>query len=227
MFKKKKATEVKKVIDVKFEVTEDFEEDREGCFTHVSGFFKGSSNGEKRKMPIVDGINKFRVYVKKLPRAPQPAIPAREVWLSLWGAFLGVGFTALLAFLWKCPMLLGPFGASAVLIYGAYKAPLAQPRNVLMGHFLAACIGVCVYDFFGTTFWSIGLGVSLALVLMVVTYSIHPPAGATAYVAVQTGGLGVGYMYILNPVILGVFILLLIGVIFNKLGKRDYPTHWW
>ena len=227
MFKKRKTTEVKKVIDVKFEVKEDFEEDREGCFTHLSGFFKGSSNGEKRKMPIMDGINKFRMYVKKLPRAPQPPIPAREVWLSLWGAFLGVGFTALLAFLWKCPMLLGPFGASAVLIYGAYKAPLAQPRNVLMGHFLAACIGVCVYDFFGTTFWSIGLGVSLALVLMVVTYSIHPPAGATAYVAVQTGGLGVGYMYILNPVILGVFILLLIGVIFNKLGKRDYPTHWW
>ena len=89
MFKKRKTTEVKKVIDVKFEVKEDFEEDREGCFTHVSGFFKGSSNGEKRKMPIVDGINKFRVYVKKLPRAPQPAIPSREVWLSLWGAFLG------------------------------------------------------------------------------------------------------------------------------------------
>ncbi|HHT9144474.1 MAG: HPP family protein [Candidatus Brocadiaceae bacterium] len=227
MFKKRKTTEVKKVIDVKFEVKEDLEEDREGCLTHLSGFFKGSSNGEKRKMPVMDGINKFRVYVKKLPRAPHPPVPAREVWLSLWGAFLGVGFTALLAFFWKCPMLLGPFGASAVLIYGAYKAPLAQPRNVLMGHFLAACIGVCVHDFFGATFWSIALGVSLALVLMVVTYSIHPPAGATAYVAVQTGGLGVGYMYILNPVLLGAFILLLIGVIFNKLGKRDYPTHWW
>lgn len=227
MFKKRKATEVKKVIDVKFEVKEDLEEDREGYLAHVSEFFKGSSNGERRKMPIMDGINKFRGYVKKLPRAPQPPIPAREVWLSLWGAFLGVGFTALLAFLWKCPMLLGPFGASAVLIYGAYKAPLAQPRNVLMGHFLAACIGVCVNDFFGATFWSIALGVSLALVLMVVTYSIHPPAGATAYVAVQTGGLGVGYMYILNPVILGAFILVLIGVVFNKMGKRDYPTHWW
>ena len=167
------------------------------------------------------------MYVKKLPRAPQPAIPAREVWLSLWGAVLGIGFTALLAVLWKCPILLGSFGASAVLIYGAYKEPSAQPRNVLLGHFLAACIGVTVNDFFGVTFWSIALGVSLALVLMVVTYSIHPPAGATAYVAVQTGGLGVGYMYILNPVIVGAFILVLIGVISNKLGKREYPVHWW
>ncbi|MEK7291454.1 MAG: HPP family protein, partial [Planctomycetota bacterium] len=65
-------------------------------------------------MPL--DINKIREKIKKLPKAPHPAIPAKEVWLSLWGAFLGLGFTSLLAFLWKCPMLLGPFGASAVLI---------------------------------------------------------------------------------------------------------------
>ncbi len=225
MFKRKKATKVKKIIDVKFEVEK--LEDEKGYTNRFIRFFKGSSNREKGKMQLMDKVNEISAYIKKLPRAPQPAIPSREVWLSLWGAFLGVGFTALLAFFWKCPMLLGPFGASAVLIYGAYKAPLAQPRNVLLGHFLAACIGVVTYDFFGTTFWSIALGVALALVLMTVTYSIHPPAGATAYVAIQTGGLGVGYMYILNPVVLGAFILVLIGVIFNKLGKRDYPTHWW
>lgn len=227
MSKRRKSAGVKKVIDVKFEVKESLGEDKEGYFTCFIGVFKKSSQRGKRIMSLTGGINKISAYVKKLPKVPQPAIPVREVWLSLWGAFLGVGFTALLAYLWKCPMLLGPFGASAVLIYGAYKAPLAQPRNVLLGHFLAACIGVTVHDFFGTAFWSIALGVSLALVLMTVTYSIHPPAGATAYVAVQTGGLGAGYMYILNPVILGAFILVLIGVVFNKMGKRDYPTHWW
>ncbi len=227
MFKRRKIAEVKKVIDVKFEVKEDFEADKESCSARLMGGFKRASTGENRKMPVLEEVHKISAYIKKLPRAPHPAIPAKEVWLSLWGAFLGVGFTALLAYIWKFPMLLGPFGASAVLIYGAYKAPLAQPRNVILGHFLAACIGVTVYDFFGTTFWSIALGVALALVLMTVTYSIHPPAGATAYVAIQTGGLGVGYMYILNPVILGAVILVVIGVVFNKLGKRDYPTHWW
>jgi CBS-domain-containing membrane protein len=225
--KKKRTTEDKKIIDVKFEVEKDVREKKEGYLTRLTDFTKRSSNGERGKMPLLGEMNKVREYVKKLPRAPHPAIPQREVWLSLWGALIGVGFTALLAYLWKFPMLLGPFGASAVLIYGAYKAPLAQPRNVLLGHFLAACIGLVVYDFFGTTFWSIGLGVALALVLMTVTYSIHPPAGATAYLAVQTGGLGVGYMYILNPVVLGALILVIIGVVFNKLGKRDYPTHWW
>ncbi|MDN3512615.1 MAG: HPP family protein [Candidatus Jettenia sp.] len=227
MFKRKRTTEVKKVIDVKFEVKQHSEEDKKNYFVRIMDFLKEPSKGERENMPMLDEINKISTYIKKLPRAPQPAIPSREVWLSLWGAFLGIGFTALLAYLWKFPMLLGPFGASSVLIYGAYKSPLAQPRNVLLGHFLSACIGIVVNDFFGPTFWSIALGVSLALVLMTITYSIHPPAGATAYIAVQTGGLGTAYMYIFNPVIVGAIILVLIGIIFNKLGKREYPVHWW
>lgn len=227
MFKKKQTKEVKKVLDAKFEVKEDIEEDKRGFSAYVTDYFRQSSNREKKKMPFIEGVNKISAVIKKLPMTPHPAIPSREVWLSLGGAFLGIGFTALLAYIWKFPMLLGPFGASSVLIYGAYKSPLAQPRNVLLGHFVSACIGVVVNDFFGATFWSIALGVAIALVLMTVTYSIHPPAGATAYIAVQTGGLGAAYMYIFNPVIVGAFVLVVIGVVFNKLGKREYPTHWW
>lgn len=176
---------------------------------------------------LIEGLNRIGEQIKKLPKAPQPVTPTKEMLLTFLGSLLGIGFTAFLAFYWSAPMLLGPFGATAVLVYGAYKAPLAQPRNVLLGHLLAAFIGVAVYDFFGITWWSLTLGVTIAILLMMVTYSIHPPAGATAYVAIQTGGLGVGYMYILNPVLFGAFILVLIAVIVNKLGKRDYPASWW
>ena len=227
MFKKKQTRDVRKVLDAKYEVKENIEENKRGFLAYLTDYFRQSSNREREKMPFMGGINKINAVIKKLPKSPHPLIPSREVWLSLWGALLGIGFTAALAYLWKFPMLLGPFGASSVLIYGDYKSPLAQPRNVLLGHFVSACIGVVVHDFFGATFWSIALGVALALVLMTVTYSIHPPAGATAYIAVQTGGLGAAYMYIFNPVIVGAFVLVLIGVIFNKLGKREYPTHWW
>ncbi len=173
--------------------------------------------------PLIDVINK----IKNLPRAPQPAIPAREVLVTFIGAIAGIGISASLAFYWDCPMLLAPFGAQAVLMYGAYKAPLAQPRNVLLGHFIGAFMGVAVYDFFGTAWWSIALAVALTIILMMATYSLHPPGGATAYVAVQTGGLGVGYAYILNPVLLGAFILLVVAIIINKAGKRDFPASWW
>ncbi len=216
MFKRKRVAGNKKVNGVKSQVGEE-----KGCdIGRLMGFFKRSSNREDRAMPLLNSI-------KNIPTAPQSAVPSREVWITFIGSMLGIGVTAVLAFQWNCPMLLGPFGASAVLLYSAYKAPLAQPRNVLLGHFLGALMGVAVYDFFGITWWSLALGVTLAIVFMMVTYSTHPPAGATAYVAVQSGGLGVDYMYILNPVLLGAFILLVIAIIVNKLGKRDYPVHWW
>ncbi|UJS16712.1 MAG: HPP family protein [Candidatus Jettenia sp. CY-1] len=227
MFKRKRTTEVKKVIDVKFEVKQHSEEDKKNYFVRIMDFLKEPLKRERENMPMLDGINRISTYIKKLPRAPQPDLTSREVLLSLWGALLGIGITALLAFTWKCPMLLGSFGSTAPLIYCAYKSPLAQPRNVVLGHFLGASIGVVVNDFFGVTWWSIALTVALAIILMFTTYSIHPPAGATAYVAVQTGGLGVGYWFILNPTMLGIFIMLTVAVIFNKMSKRDYPTHWY
>ncbi|GIL19634.1 MAG: HPP family protein [Candidatus Jettenia sp.] len=227
MFKRKRTTKVKKVIDVKFEVKQHSEEDKKNYFVRIMDFLKEPLKRERENMPMLDGINRISAYIKKLPRAPQPDLTSREVLLSLWGALLGIGITALLAFTWKCPMLLGSFGSTAPLIYCAYKSPLAQPRNVVLGHFLGASIGVVVNDFFGVTWWSIALTVALAIILMFTTYSIHPPAGATAYVAVQTGGLGVGYWFILNPTMLGIFIMLTVAVIFNKMSKRDYPTHWY
>ena len=39
-------------------------------------------------------------------------------------------------------LVIGSFGASAVLVYGAVNSPLAQPRNLLGGHILSAIIGV-------------------------------------------------------------------------------------
>ncbi len=172
-------------------------------------------------------LNKISEQISSLPMAPQPPVAWKVLWITFLGSMVGIALTAGLAFAWKCPLLLGPFGATAVLVYGAYKAPLAQPRNVMLGHFLGALMGVAVYDFFGLSWWSLALGVTLALIFMTVTYSVHPPAGATAYVAIQTGGLGMDYWYILNPVLLGAFLLLLTAIIINRMGKRDYPVAWW
>ena len=42
-------------------------------------------------------------------------------------------------------MIIGSFGASAVLIYGVIRSPLAQPRNLIGGHVISAVIGVTTY----------------------------------------------------------------------------------
>jgi CBS-domain-containing membrane protein len=41
--------------------------------------------------------------------------------------------------------LVASFGATAVLLYSSHTSPLAQPRNVLVGHFVSSVAGVTVY----------------------------------------------------------------------------------
>jgi CBS-domain-containing membrane protein len=39
-------------------------------------------------------------------------------------------------------MIIGSFGASAVLIYGAIRNPLVQPRNLIGGQLISAVIQI-------------------------------------------------------------------------------------
>jgi CBS-domain-containing membrane protein len=131
---------------------------------------------------------------------------------------------AFLSFIYKMPFIVPSLGASAVLIYGAPDVPFAQPRNVFLGHVISATVGVVVYTLIGLTWWSAALATSLAIVMMLLTKTIHPPAGATALIAVLTKASPV---YILAPVAAGALVLVIIGLIINNLSpNRSYPKYW-
>jgi len=102
--------------------------------------------------------------------------------------------------------VIGSFGASAVLVYGAPLAEFSQPRNLIGGSVLSALIGVAVYQVFADYMvLASALAVSLAIALMYLTRTLHPPGGATALIAV-IGGENVhqlGFLYALMPVFLG------------------------
>lgn len=125
-------------------------------------------------------------------------------------------------------LLIGSFGASSVLIYGAIQSPLAQPRNLIGGHLISAFIGVTVYRFLPDILWiTAPLAVSLSIVLMQVSKTLHPPGGATALIAVIGSEKikSLGYFYIVSPVLSGVLILLVTALIFNNItSHRKYPT---
>lgn len=123
--------------------------------------------------------------------------------------------------------LIGSFGASAVLIYGATNSPLAQPRNLVAGHLISALVGVTMFKLIPDNLWlSSALAVSISIVLMQITKSLHPPGGATALIA-NIGSekiKALGYYYVLSPVLSGVLILLAVALIVNNIPKdRDYP----
>ncbi len=125
--------------------------------------------------------------------------------------------------------LIGSFGASAVLVYGATNSPLAQPRNLIGGHVICAIVGVTVYKLVGSEelYWlSASLAVSFSIVSMQITKTLHPPGGATALIA-NIGSDNIkdlGYFYVLNPVLSGVLVLFVVAIIVNNFPKdRDYP----
>jgi CBS domain-containing membrane protein len=116
-----------------------------------------------------------------------------------------------------------------VLVYGVIQSPLAQPRNLVGGHVVSAIIGVTVQQLAPDILWiTAPLAVSLSIVLMQVTKTLHPPGGATALIAV-TGSAEIknmGYWYVLSPVLSGVLILLVVALIFNNMtANRFYPNH--
>lgn len=156
--------------------------------------------------------------------------PMDHFWTFL-GAFLGIasiGFIQSLQFTENDTVfLIGSFGATAVLIFGATNSPLAQPRNLIGGHLISAIIGVCIYKLFPDTLWlSASLSVALSIVVMQITKTMHPPGGATALIA-NIGSekiKSLGFTYVLSPVMSGVAILFIIAMIVNNIPKnRNYP----
>jgi len=166
--------------------------------------------------------------------APPGESPHEILW-SWLGAALGIAACALLSAAVFEPLettlLIGSFGASAVLVYAAIRSPLAQPRNLLGGHVLSALVGVACWKLFGETPWvAAALGVSLAIAAMLLTRTLHPPGGATALIAVIGGPKihALGFLYALVPAGLGALVLLAVALVVNNLGRaRKYPEYWW
>jgi CBS-domain-containing membrane protein len=175
-------------------------------------------------------------YFKKMRGTTQspPRVALSEVLWSWVGAVIGIALVGLLHARLVDQigqaLLIGSFGATAVLVYGAIRSPLAQPRNVLGGHVLSALIGVCAHEILGATPWlAAAVAVATAIAAMHLTKTLHPPGGATALIAVIGGDSvhSLGYMYALVPAGLGAMILLLVALVVNNIPKgRRYPEFW-
>jgi CBS-domain-containing membrane protein len=180
-------------------------------------------------MTIAEYLSKMKGGAKS-----PPGVGIIELIWSWLGSALGIGICGYLSSQYfearDMTLLIGSFGASAVLVYGAIKSPLAQPRNLIGGHVLSGLAGVACYQLFGNTVWlAAAMAVSLAIVVMLATKTLHPPGGATALIAVIGGTKihNLGFLYAFIPAGMGAVILLVIALFVNNLSKsRKYPEYW-
>ena len=118
--------------------------------------------------------------------------------------------------------LIASFGSSMVLLYGYPESPFAQPKNIFFGHLLTAIVGLIFLYFVPLPLFliiplAVGFGVSLMILLNVT----HPPAGGNPIILIM-GSVSIDYL--INPIIIGTIIILLFGIIINRLIlKKNYP----
>lgn len=148
----------------------------------------------------------------------------RHVFWSWFGSFLAITIAAYLTAKTNTPLLMAPFGATSVLIFGAPDSPLGQPRNVIGGNFLSAFVSLMILHFLGSYPLAMGLAVSIAIAIMHITRTLHPPAGAVALVVMLTRP---DWQFLLTPTLEGSLLFVLCAVIFNNLAEeRTYPKYW-
>jgi len=138
------------------------------------------------------------------------------------GGVLSVAILSGLSTLTGNAFLMAPFGATCVLLFSLPNSPLSQPINVIAGHCISTAIGLILCQFLPLAWWSLGLAVGLAIFMMALLRVTHPPAGADPLV-VFFGGLG--WEYLLFPVLLGSVLLTLMAAVFHKIPpSAKYPT---
>lgn len=120
-----------------------------------------------------------------------------------------------------------------MLEFYSIEAPLAQPRNAIVGQLIAAVIGVSVgklfqlSDRFADIQWVGGaLSCASATALMALTKTVHPPAGATALLAVVDANLiRIGW-FLIPVMMLGCALMLGVALLVNNVERR-FPMYWW
>lgn len=122
-------------------------------------------------------------------------------------------------------------GAAAVLQFALIDSPFAQPRNAILGQVIASVIGVGIAKLFALNphaaalpELSAPLACAIVTAIMILTNTSHPPAGATAVLAV-TEGAGMGW-WLIPVVTLESTLMVAVACVINNIQRR-YPAYWW
>jgi CBS-domain-containing membrane protein len=146
------------------------------------------------------------------------------IWSAVGGA-IAITIALLLVGGRDSPFLLFSLGGSTVFLFALTETEAAQPRALLGGHIGGGLIGILCYQIFGDALWVSVAAVVLTMTFMVVTRTIHPPAGANPLIMVDHHA---GFLSMLNPVGAGVLTLFIVAMVWSRVRPgKQYPMRWW
>lgn len=142
---------------------------------------------------------------------------------GMGGAFVTLVLALLNGLSGSVLWLMAPFGASLVIVFALPASPLAQPRNLVGGHLLTAGIGLLVMQLLGVSPLSMALAVGMAIALMMLTDSLHPPAGANPLL-IMLAGKDWGFLF--TPVLSGCLAIVALAWIYHRSTRTHWPQRW-
>lgn len=165
-------------------------------------------------------ISKFRGDSAALP--PQPS--NKSIAIAWLGGVLAIAAVACLTDAMSAMLVLGSFGASCVLVFGYPDVPFSQPRNVVVGHVLSSAIGLLALQLFGPSWWAMAIAVGTAIAMMMVTRTVHPPAGSNPVIVFLAQP---SWNFLLFPTLAGALVIVIVALLYNNATRSTrYPKYW-
>ena len=163
----------------------------------------------------------------------RPTDPESPRWKSLaWlglmaglGSTLAIGAMEWLSLMSDYPLAVIPFATSILLVIGLPDAAPSQPRALIGGHLISTLVGLLVVKIAGPGALAAALAVGIAAFAMVMTRTMHPPAGIDPLLVVLNN---LSWPFLIAPVAAGALLLAAFAFIWHRLsGRNDWPSHWW
>lgn len=163
----------------------------------------------------------YASFIRHLLSRQQPGQSALVSLKSGLGGLLAIATVVLLGTAMDNALLMAPFGATCVLLFSLPNSPLSQPANVIGGHLISTLIGLLLNSILPLDWWSLALGVGLAITAMATLRITHPPAGADPLVVFIDNP---GWSYLGFPVLSGSLVLIAVAWLFHKTPPQNaYP----
>ncbi|RXT07041.1 HPP family protein [Ammoniphilus sp. CFH 90114] len=167
----------------------------------------------------------FSGYIAKMKGSTRTksSVKITDNIISATGGLIAIIIVSFIVIQLGFPMVLGPIAASCLLVFAVHEGPFSQPREVIGGHFISTSASLIIWDLFGKSHFMIGITLAVVVFLMVIARVVHPPAAASAIVAINTEvGWGFLPMIMISALIVVGFSLFYINLFKNK----KYPVHW-